>query len=473
MTALISFKMIKKDYTDFFETTVLNNLLSLNLSKENIAKMNIGIGVSGGADSISLLISLYNLSKKYAFKLFCVTVNHNMREALVSLKDSEYVLQLCNSLGVFCKKIDIPEGKIFNYCSDNKCSTEEAARILRYEIFDSFIQENKIDYFCLAHNKNDQLETVLMRFLQGAGTAGISGIKTQRNKYVRPLLNLTRKQIEEYLLQKKVGWKNDETNLDEHYLRNRIRHSLIPLLNEKFDGWDTGCLKICEKSSWDEEYFSSILEKLNWTIEKPGEIITYPSKDLGKMQKSILLRFLQKGFNILGVNKRIPFSFLNEFITVYQKKQNEKNGDFEVQFDEFNVSYNTSTISIKKSKILATESSFFVIIKEDGRFTLPFGEVIVKQEESNIIADFKGLDNSIRLQNLSFPLCIRSRQPDDYVLTGQNDYKSVSDILSDWHVIVEDKQRIPIVQSLHETDQSLIAVLGSLIGYKDWILRGY
>ena len=116
---------------------------------------------------------------------------------------------------------------------------------------------------------------------------------------------------------------------------------------------------------------------------------------------------------------------------------------------------------------------FFVIIKEDGRFTLPFGEVIVKQEESNIIADFNGMDNSIRLQNLSFPLCIRSRQPDDYVLTGQNDYKSVSDILSDWHVIVEDKQRIPVVQSLHEMDQSLIAVLGSLIGYKDWILRGY
>ena len=126
------------------------------------------------------------------------------------------------------------KGEVFSYSKEKGCVVEAAARDLRYKAFEEFITKYDLVFLCLAHNKNDQVETALMRFLQGGSVYSSSCIPQVRQKFIRPLLNISRTQIEEYLLKLNVLWRYDSTNLDNEYLRNKIRNELVPFLNEKF-----------------------------------------------------------------------------------------------------------------------------------------------------------------------------------------------------------------------------------------------
>ena len=167
---------------------------------------------------------------------------------------------------------ELEKGQVAALADKKSIGIEAAARELRYEAFENFIVQKDLKCLCLAHNKNDQLETLLMRFLQGAGTQSRSGIPQVRGKYVRPLLNIERAQIEEYLTQKNISWRNDSTNSDTSYLRNRIRSDLVPVLNEKFSGWDKAVLTGAQKAADDAE----VLE--GWPFDRLREerIISSP-----------------------------------------------------------------------------------------------------------------------------------------------------------------------------------------------------
>ena len=120
---------------------------------------------------------------------------------------------------------ELQKGLVAALAEKKSIGIEAAARELRYEAFDKFIEQNKLKCLCLAHNKNDQIETVLMRFLQGSGTGGLKGILEKREIYVRPLLDIERFEIEEYLRLNNISFRTDSTNFNSVYLRNRIRHS--------------------------------------------------------------------------------------------------------------------------------------------------------------------------------------------------------------------------------------------------------
>ena len=192
----------------------------------------IGVGVSGGADSICLLVCLANLFKKCpSVSLKVVTVNHNIRSEEESGGDCDFVVSVCNKLNevyyqnknaISCEVVSLEKGKVFDFAKSRGAGIEESARFLRYQIFEDFIEKNHLDCFCLAHNKNDQLETALMRFLQGSSIEGSCGIWENRGKFVRPLINCDRKEIEKYLTEQGFEWRTDCTNLDNSYFRNRV-----------------------------------------------------------------------------------------------------------------------------------------------------------------------------------------------------------------------------------------------------------
>ena len=219
-----------------FEEHVLKGLQScgINLKEASASGSMLGAAVSGGADSVSLLVALCNLCKSYSIPLKIITVNHYIRRESETCGDVEFVKQLCESLknqeyDVELAVCELQKGQVAALADEKQIGIEAAARELRYKAFENFIAEKKLACLCLAHNKNDQLETLLMRFLQGAGTEARGGIPLVRGKYVRPLLGIERAQIEEYLNQKNIAWRNDSTNNDTAYLRNRIRAELVPL----------------------------------------------------------------------------------------------------------------------------------------------------------------------------------------------------------------------------------------------------
>ena len=188
----------------------------------------IVIGVSGGADSVCLLKALHALEHEYNLTLVVCHVNHKIRTETAE-RDQEFVLNLCNDMNIECH---VKEAYVEDLAKEWHMSTEEAGRKVRYDFFAEIALGDKI---ATAHNKNDTVETVMMRFMRGTGLQGLTGIPYQRDNIIRPLLDVTRKEIETYLADMHQEYMTDETNLEAIYTRNKIRLNLIPEIIQEFN----------------------------------------------------------------------------------------------------------------------------------------------------------------------------------------------------------------------------------------------
>ena len=184
----------------------------------------ICVAVSGGADSMCLLFLLHGLAEEMDFRLLAVHVEHGIRGE-ESLADMEYVKDICAGLGVPLSigRVDAPGA-----AAAAGLSLEEAARNERYGYFDTL----EADRIALAHHMNDQAETVLFNLIRGSGMGGLRGILPVRGRYIRPLLCATAEEIREYCREKGIGFRTDSTNLDTEITRNKIRHQIMPLLQQ-------------------------------------------------------------------------------------------------------------------------------------------------------------------------------------------------------------------------------------------------
>lgn len=211
---------------------VINTIKKYNLI-ENGDK--IVLGVSGGPDSICMLNILNDIrnDKKLhiEFDIIVAHVNHLIREE--AKEDEEFVREFCEKINVlfYSKSIDVQ--KVAN---NNKIGTEEAGRNVRYEFFDEILDKTGSNKIAIAHNKNDKIETMIMNILRGSGIAGLKGIEPiKNNKYIRPLIECERFEIEEYCEEKNIDARIDITNLENIYTRNKIRNVVIPYIKEEFN----------------------------------------------------------------------------------------------------------------------------------------------------------------------------------------------------------------------------------------------
>ena len=186
------------------------------------------VGVSGGADSVALLKALHALKSEYNLTIVVCHVNHKVRPGAAE-RDQKFVEDLCESLGVECY---VKEAFVEQLAIDWKMSTEEAGRKVRYDFFEEVANGSKI---ATAHNQNDNAETVLMRIMRGTGLNGLTGIPYKRDNIIRPILDVSRNMIEEYLKEHNQPYMTDETNLETIYTRNKIRLNLIPEIMHEFN----------------------------------------------------------------------------------------------------------------------------------------------------------------------------------------------------------------------------------------------
>jgi tRNA(Ile)-lysidine synthase len=190
------------------------------------------VGVSGGPDSVALLYLLNALKKKLNFSLHVAHLDHMLRPD--SDEDNAFVEGLAYKL-----KLPFTSAKINVKGLAGQSSLEEIARNARLGFLFRVAKENNAKTIALGHNFDDQAETVLMRILRGAGLFGLSGILPKRNIYgyqiIRPLIEVRRSKIESYLKKKKIKARIDSSNLSDIYFRNKIRHKLLPLLEEKYN----------------------------------------------------------------------------------------------------------------------------------------------------------------------------------------------------------------------------------------------
>ena len=174
--------------------------------------------VSGGADSVCLLIVLNSIKDELGFDLEAIHVEHGIRGE-ESVDDASFVEKLCDSMNI---KLHMHSVKAKEYAEENSMSLEEAARELRYNIFEGY--EGKI---AIAHNMEDNAETLIFNMIRGSGIEGLTGISIKRGKYIRPLLDCSRADIEKYLSDNNQSYRTDSTNEDSTYTRNNIRHNIM------------------------------------------------------------------------------------------------------------------------------------------------------------------------------------------------------------------------------------------------------
>ncbi len=181
------------------------------------------IGVSGGPDSTVLLHIFLTLREKYALRLAVAHMNYGLR-GKDSAADETFVRNLC-------ERYDVP---FFTLHPKTKSSDEARLRDLRYNFFDTLAEKHGFDRIAVAHTRDDQAETVLLRLLRGAGLDGLSAMRPIRGRIIRPLLKTSRADIMAYLKKEGLPFRTDRSNTDTTYLRNRVRHLLIPYLEKRF-----------------------------------------------------------------------------------------------------------------------------------------------------------------------------------------------------------------------------------------------
>ena len=246
--------------------------------------------VSGGADSVCLLFLLHTICGELSLGLAAFHLNHGLRGAEAD-RDEAYVRELCSRLEVpfFSAQEDAAA-----YGRAHGMSTEEAGRNLRYQYLEETARELSFSRIATAHHRDDNAETVLLNLFRGSGLRGLGGIRPVRGHIIRPLLCLSRKEIEEYLTENGISWCEDSTNHENEYMRNKIRNELLPWVEENVN--DRAAEHIAGVSSLAAEadgYLAGRAEELLAAYMEPEEprTISFPT-DLLDAQPEVLKLYL-------------------------------------------------------------------------------------------------------------------------------------------------------------------------------------
>jgi tRNA(Ile)-lysidine synthase len=211
--------------------------------------------VSGGADSVALLHALLALAPEFSWQLSIAHLNHGLRGAAAE-KDAAFVTAMAQDLGLPCRLgcVSVPE-----FRRQRRLSIEEAARLLRYAFLDQAAGQTGAQRVALGHTADDNAELILMRLLRGSGPLGLAGIAPQRGGlFIRPLLAVTRGQVLDFLRARRLAWVEDSSNRDTRFLRNRVRHCLLPELERSYNpGVRQALLRLAAINRADEAYLEA------------------------------------------------------------------------------------------------------------------------------------------------------------------------------------------------------------------------
>jgi len=274
----------------------------------------IVLGVSGGPDSISMLHILNEIKQEFEFEIYVAHINHMIR--IEAEDDEKYVQEYCekNNIKYFIKKVDVKQ-----IANIQKIGTEEAGRNIRYEFFEEVSRKVDANKIATAHNKNDKIETIMMNLLRGSGLSGMKGIEPIRdNKFIRPLIECERQEIEQYCEKQGLNPRIDKTNFENDYTRNKIRNLIIPYIKEEFnpniiETMDRFSQVVTEESNYVEQQTQKIYNKL--LIEKTENEIILKLKEFNEQEKVIRSRIVLLAVKeILGSTQRIEKIHIEDII---------------------------------------------------------------------------------------------------------------------------------------------------------------
>lgn len=270
------------------------------------------IGLSGGPDSVCLLHVLHRLREEFDLKLHALYIDHGLRP-----EETPAELEFCRTL---CKGLAVPFASrvvdVKAYAKGHGMNKQEAARELRYRVFDEVLQETRAARIALGHTADDQVETFLMRFFRGSGPKGLSGIPPVRGEIIRPLIGTERREIEGFLDEHRISYIVDSSNLGQDYLRNRIRQVLMPELRKINPSLTMTVTRTMEILREEEQYFDLVVTKtlMRLISRKTEDRIELFLAPLETLDKVILRRVLRRAISETRGLRGLEFVHIEEII---------------------------------------------------------------------------------------------------------------------------------------------------------------
>ena len=283
-----------------------------------LIKSGVVVGLSGGADSVLLLLFLAKMRKECEFKLKALHVNHMIRENTAD-RDEEFSQMIAQALGVDFEsvRVDVP-----SYAEENKLGTEEAARKIRYDFFERVIKKSDdLNAIATAHNSTDNLETFIFNLMRGSGSRGLSGITPIRDNVIRPLIYVSKEDVLKLLEEAEIPFVTDETNFSVEYTRNYIRHEILPKLKRLSPHPEEMSNKAISNLRADSEYLDSLAEDF-YQENKIGEKIS------ASKLKSLNVALLVRVFRLMCNDFKAPM--LEKVHVDKIRELLDKGGKFEV-----------------------------------------------------------------------------------------------------------------------------------------------
>lgn len=302
------------------------------------------VGVSGGPDSMSLLNLLMDFRDEYGIRIKIAHLNHGFRKEATD--EAEFVRGIAASLNLSAtiRTIDVP-----SYKEAEGLSAQEAAREIRYVFFREAAGEAGANRVALAHTADDQAETVLMRLLRGSGPLGLSGIPPVRDIFIRPLIDCSRKEIEEYLSERNIPFVTDSSNLKMDYMRNRVRMELLPFLKGYNPNIVDTLIRTAEVVHRDNQFLDMEAESFfreRGTGDREHDI-TMEFKALKALHPAVSSRVIRKLIEaVKGDLKRVSFQHITDIMNLI----NSGEGRWSLHLPDATVSREHDKISVRKEK---------------------------------------------------------------------------------------------------------------------------
>ncbi|MBO5333776.1 MAG: tRNA lysidine(34) synthetase TilS [Clostridia bacterium] len=356
----------------------------------------LGIGLSGGADSVCLAHILLNNKEKLGIsKLKAIHIHHGIRGEEAD-RDLEFCRKFCekNGMDFVFYKADIPAE-----AQKTGESIEECARRIRY----SFFEDSGCDVIATAHNLNDNIETFIFNLSRGSSLSGLCGIPFVREIYIRPLLDCSRTEIEEYIKENELNYITDSTNLCDDYTRNKIRHNIVPLLFDLNPSFEKAFAKCNESLNDSKDYIYSRAVDLLEKSRNDGYYDCSVFLDEHKALKSQVISLILKENNAKNISREHINSVSNLL---------EKGGSIDICG---NVTVNIERKKMFFGKLTKTEDFDFAFDLNSRNIVTPYGEYDIKlySKKDLQIINKQDIDNFIDCDKISTNAVLRNRRDGD------------------------------------------------------------